>query len=507
MFVYDELQAHREVLMNTDTIPQFLGKVKAKPFKGNKKRVSTPLEKSSFRANHNLEISCSLGEIAEARRDSSAQVTADLLKFSADPKANGELTNLIDKKGRRYDSPQALINASTRLDINYANKTARRHQKTIYEAFLDELANVIKNGWDISFLTPTFPNLLGVGFTDNDRFQTRFWELFLQTTIFSEFFYAGYFKTEWTIAEDFDLNKTGINYHGHVLCINHKPFAEGETSALENRLAKMKKDKRYTAEEKRLIRDTLKLVRAITECMKKAHLEIFGKPLKVKTKSGRVRMTFQNVNLDEVKSYDFDESKKGVFWEIAKTVNYTGKANSFRNLPPELLLEAKNVFDNKRLINPFGAFRKQVERKSATSQPLVNQPTKQSQICAKQIANPLFDNTLRGEFESLKSYGKRLCFQGLRQTWLKYLEVNKDLIIAKKRDALLERFPNAIFTDLSGAKYYGWKARKGLKQQEKEKRAGYNPALDMVHIFKRYEKLYYETTHHPTEEYYSENAY
>jgi hypothetical protein len=465
----------------------------------------TALQKCRKRANQNLELGKILGKIAGNECDVSAEVTADLLKLSGYGKANGELTNLIDKKGRVYTCPQSLISANTRLDTNYQIKTATRHRKRIYEAFTSRLGEIKEHSLYVSFLTPTFPNLLGVGFADNDRFQAKAWELFLQMKIFDEFFYAGFSKTEWTLGASgkrartgraFDLHKDGINYHSHVLCINHKPFAAGETSQLENELAFMNKSSAYTKKDKCLIHNSLRIVTAWTKCLKKAHREIFGKRLKVNTKSGRVRFTFQNVNTNEIKSYDLDEARNGIFWEIAKTASYTAKGNSFKGLTPELLLEAENVFRGKRIINAFGVFRKRVERSSATSADLVKQVTKQSRNVAQQVSNLLFDNTLRGENEPLKTYGIRLCSQGLRDTWLRYLEVNKDLIIAKRRDALLERFPNSVFTDLSGQSYYGWQAVKLLRQKEKEFQPNYDRASDNYYIFKEYQKRYFEQVGH-----------
>jgi hypothetical protein len=463
-----------------------------------KPRISA-LEKSRKRAKQNLETGELLGAIAESCHDTSAQVTADLLKLSAYDKASGELTNLIDKKGRAFTCPQSLISANTLLDANYQIKTARRHRKVIYNAFASRLDDIKEFGLNVSFLTPTFPNLLGVGFNDNDKFQTRAWEMFLQMKAFGDFFYGGYSKTEWTeggkgerakTGRAFDLDLDGINYHFHILAINYKPFAEGETSQLENKLAYMNNDAKYGADDKRQIRNSLRIVSAWTECLKKAHLEIFGTCLKVKTNSRRVRFTFQNVGLDEIKTFDLEESRNGIFWEIAKTASYTAKGTSFSKLPPELLLEAENVFKNKRIINPFGAFRKYVQKKSKPSESLVNQPTKQSEKMPHNSDNSLFDNVLRGKNEPLKTYGTRLCEQGLRDTWLRYLEVNVGLIIAKRRDALLERFPNSVFTDLSGKSYYGWRAVKELKQREKEKQPGYDPESDNYHRFKVYQAQY-----------------
>jgi hypothetical protein len=464
-----------------------------------KPRISA-LEKSRRRANQNEQTGKDLGKVAKTHKDTAAEVTADLLKLSAYPKASGELTNLKDKKGRPFNCPHSFISANSILDTNYQTRTARRHRKTIYEAFERHLPDIVEHNLDVSFLTPTFPNLLGIGFADNDRFQAKAWELFLQTKVFADFFYAGYSKTEWTLGNKaereklnraFDLMLDGINYHCHALCINYQPFASGETSQIENKLLWMHRNGK-TAKETRPLRNSLKIVSAWTKCLKKAHREIFGKFLRIKTDSHRARFTFDNVPIDQIKAFDLDASKNGIFWEIAKTASYTAKGASFKELPPELLLEAENVFKGKRLINPFGAFRKYVNKDSDALDSLVNPPTKQTEKPLRNSYNSLFDNVLRGENEPLKTYGIRLCSQGLRDTWERYLDVNKDLIIAKRREALLERFPNSVFTDLSGQSYYGWQAVKEIKQREKEKRPGYNPETDNYWKFKRYQDLYFE---------------
>jgi hypothetical protein len=458
------------------------------------------IEKSRRRAMNNKQIGKTLGEIAHSCGDVAAEVTADLLKLSGYEKACGELTNLIDKKGRVFNCPQSLISANTRLDANYQRKTARRHRKRIYETFAEHLPDIVEHNLNVLFLTPTFPNLLGVGFADNDRFQTLTWEKFLQSKAFRDSIYAGFSKTEWTLGNKgeryrtgcaFDLKKDGINYHSHALCINYKPFADGDTASLENKLAYLKKNPQTSPEEKRLVRNSLRIVSTWTECLKKAHREIFGKPLKINTNSRRARFTFQSVGVDEIKAYDSDESRNGIFWEIAKAASYTAKGSSFDELPPDLLLEAENVFRGKRIINPFGAFRKYAESREITSQPLVNQPTKQSENATLQVCNSLFENVLRGENEPLKSYGIRLCNQGLRATWLRYLEVNRDLIIAKLRDALLERFPNSVFKDLSGKSYYGWKALREVHQKFKESQPNYDSTTDNYRLFKTYQTQYF----------------
>ncbi len=479
--------------------------IQSKAKRSNSRIVKSPIsafEKSRRRAMNNKQVGETLGEVARTCGDVAAEVTADLLKLSGYEKASGELTNLIDKKGRVFNCPQSLISANTRLDANYQINTARRHRKRIYETFSAHLPDIVEYNLSVSFLTPTFPNLLGVGFADNDRFQALTWEKFLQSKPFRDFIYAGFSKTEWTLGNKgernrtgraFDLKKDGINYHAHALCINYKSFADGETSALENKLAYLNKDPEASPEEKRLIRNSLRVISAWTNCAKKAHRELFGKSLRINTNSRRARFTFQSVGVEEIKAYDSDESRNGIFWEIAKAASYTAKGSSFDELPSDLLLEAENVFRGKRIINPFGAFRKYAGTKETTSPTLVNPSTKQSEKNHHQTSNLLFDSVLRGENEPLKTYGIRLCSQGLRKTWLRYVEVNKDLIIANRRNVLLERFPNSIFKDLSGTSYYGWKALKILRQRERELEPDYDIATDIYHQFEAYRELFFES--------------
>jgi hypothetical protein len=429
--------------------------------KPNPKPRITALEKSRRRARQNLQTGQKLGKVANTHKDTAAEVTADLLKLSAHEKASGELTNFKDKNGRVFNCSYSFISAHSILDTNYQNRTARRHRKTIYEAFKKHLPDIIEHKLDVSFLTPTFPNLKGIGFADNDRFQVRAWELFLQTKVFADFFYAGYQKTESTLGNKserkrlkraFDLLLDGINFHCHVVCINYQPFASGNTPDIENKLLSLRKNG-ATAKEKRPLLNSLKVVSSWTKCIRKAHREIFGKSLKIKTNSHRARFSFQSVPLNQVQEFNLDESRNGIFWEIAKAANYTGKAASFRDLPPELLLEAENLFRNKRLINPFGAFRKYVQKDSDDTDHFINQSTKQTEKPPCNSRKWLSSSELRGKNEPLKTYGVRLCEQGKRRVWLKYLKENTNGIIEKRRDALLERFPHAVFTDLSGKSY------------------------------------------------------
>jgi hypothetical protein len=439
------------------------------------------------------------------KSDIESLVSSDMLILSADKRANGSLKNLVDKKGREYECAVALVPASTVLDAAYSAKKARTHRKLISDKFVAALPDVIEFGLNIGFQTPTYPNLLGLGFSQNDEFQTAVWEMFLQGKVFHEFFYAGYTKTDWTLGgkterrktgRAFDLNLDGINYHSHTLSINHKPLAAGETSYLENKLAYMKRypnSKKHTAADIRAVRNSLKVVKFWTHCLKTVYQKMFGKSLRIKTKSGLARFTFQNVSVDEIKNYDAGESKSGIFFEIAKTASYTAKGLDFKELTPELLHDAERTFRNKRIINPFGAFRQPVQRQVKTDAPsLVNQPTQQPENAQLEKDNTLFDNVLSGEKERLKNYGIRLCSQGLRDTWLNYLKINAPLIIEERRNNLLGRFPHAVFTDLNNKSYYGWQAKKLVKQREKESKVDYDVSTDSYRQFEMYRLAVYD---------------
>jgi hypothetical protein len=476
------------------------------------------------RANETGKNGQKLAMSPKIKDDIESLVSSDLLILSGDKRANGSLKNLVDKRGREYECAVALVQASTVLDTAYSAKKARTHRKLISDAFVAALPDIIEFGLNIGFQTPTFPNLLGFGFEQNDEFQTAVWEMFLQDKVFHEFFYAGYAKTDWTLGgkgerkrrkRAFDLFLDGINYHIHALSINHKPLAAGETSKLEDRLTRLKAKKtdlkkseshiiQFYKIEKRLIRNSLKVVKAWTHCLKTVYKKMVGKPLRIKTKSGLARFTFQNVSVDEIKNYDAGESKSGIFFEIAKTASYTAKGLDFKELTPELLHDAEKTFRNKRIINPFGAFRQAAQRRVELPisfvvrsrwmllNYLVNQPTQQPAKPQLETDNTLFDNVLSKEKETLKKYGIRLCSQGLRNTWLNYLKVNAPLIIERRRNDLLGRFPHAVFTDLNNQTYYGWRAEKLIKQREKESKADYKAHTDKYRQFEMYRLAVYD---------------
>jgi hypothetical protein len=463
------------------------------------------------RANETGKNGQKLAMSSKIKDDIESLVSSDMLILSGDKRANGSLKNLVDKKGREYECAVALVQASTVLDATYSAKKARTHRKLISDAFGVALPDIIEFGLNVGFQTPTYPNLLGFGFGQNDEYQTAVWEMFLQEDVFHEFFYAGYAKTDWTLGNRaerkrrkraFDLFLDGINYHSHVLSINHKPLAAGETSKLEDRLTRLKAKKtdkkcaeshitQFYRIEKRLIRNCLRIVKAWTKCLKTVYKKMFGKSLRIKTKSGLARFTFQNVSVDEIKNYKAGESMSGIFFEIAKTASYTAKGLDFKELTPELLHDAEKTFRNKRIINPFGAFRQSVQRQPKTDAPsLVNQPTQQLTNAQHETDNTLFDNCLSGEKERLKKYGIRLCSQGLRDTWLNYLKINAPLIIEQRRNDLLGRFPHAVFTDLTNKTYYGWRAEKLIKQREKESKIDYDVSTDTFRQFESYQLAY-----------------
>ncbi len=463
-------------------------------------------QKSKWRAATNLARGAKLKIGASACNDIISEVSADLVMLSGYEKANGELTNLKDNKGRQYTCVKSLLTANTRLDLGYDIRTATRHRKMLYKAFHSYLKTIKENKWNVSFLTLTYPNLLGVGFELNDKFQSCAWTYFLDMPIFKKFLDAGYIKIENTTGNKrerrktgraFDLFIDGLNHHAHCVVVNKLPFASGSTFELENQLKAMNKDKRFSA-SKKLIRQTLKFISAWTKCLKKAHLEIFGTELKIKSKSGRVQFDCKNVSLDEIKSYDINESKNGIFWELAKASSYTAKGRGFEDLSPELLCEAENFYRNKHIISPFGAFHKSSGKSRTKTKAIAESvpadldkaTTYRNEKTAQLSLKPLFLDTLRGEKEKLKDYGIRLCSLGNRKHWDNYLASQKDFLVAQEREKLLSRFPDAIFTDNTGEKFYGWRAEQGRIREQKRLLPEYNAATDSYRKFESYQLTY-----------------
>jgi hypothetical protein len=463
-------------------------------------------QKSKARAAMNTARGAKLKIGALACGDIISEVTADLLMLSGYERANGELTNLKDNKGREYTCVKPLLTANTRLDIGYDIRTATRHRKMLYNAFHSYLKTIKENAWNVSFLTLTYPNLLGVGFELNDKYQTCAWTYFLDMPIFKKFLDAGYIKIETTTGNRrerrktgraFDIFLDGLNHHAHCVVVNKLPFATGSTFELENQLKAMNKDKRFSA-SKKLIRQTLKFISAWTSCLKKAHIEIFGTELKVKSKSGRVQLDCKNVSLDEIKSYNIDESKNGIFWELAKASSYTAKGRGFEDLSPELLCEAENFYRNKHLISPFGAFHKSSGRSRAKTKAIADAvpadldkaTTYRSEQTTQLSLKPLFIDTLRGEKEKLKNYGIRLCSLGQRAHWENYLSDQKDFLVAHEREKLLSRFPDGIYTDNTGQKFYGWRAEQSRIRKQNRLLPEYNPATDSYRKLESYQLTY-----------------
>jgi G:T-mismatch repair DNA endonuclease (very short patch repair protein) len=423
---------------------------------------------------------CSIlsGRLGSAAKDAHQQVTADLLELQSSPTANGVLHNLEDAKGREYKCSVGFEFAYSRLSDNYQKRQTTRQRKRIYDAFMDHLAEIKDQGLEVCFFTPTFPNLLGVGFAENADFHALAWELFLKKLIVRRFFKGGYNRTEFTLGgkadraktgRKFDLSVNGINWHSHALTILKMPLEFGDSQELENLLAGMDKDKKYTAKDKRLVRRSIRIVKVWTACLKAAHQAIFKKSLKIKTLSKQVKVTFQKVDISEIEEHS-NENRKGILFELC---GYTAKQTDFMELEPELLAEAEAVFRNRRVLNPFGCFKKEAKRKTSAdkqpkdelinlSDPLLKQPTYRLKKEGKRGVKSLRYQTFTDAKKSLRKIGIEMCEAGKREDWLRHLEKIKNSLISRRRNRMMTRFPNGIFTDLTGQRYYGENAKSFL---------------------------------------------
>jgi hypothetical protein len=242
---------------------------------------------------------------------------------------------------------------------------------------------------------------------------------------------------------------------------------------LEDELSKLK-IAGASMKVKRPIVSSLNIAKRWTHCVKRAYFELFGSRMKIKTLSGNCRVDFKEVDLSEIENYDPSEKQTGVLFELA---GYTAKQANFVGLLKNeakgaaLLAEAEYVFRNKRILTGFGVFK--ARPKAASS--LLNEVTYRCQIETKTKVSANEHRTNNAKDKILRNGVDRIDFSrnivingiamielGLEDVWIKKLGEVKPEIIRRRRDKLLEQFPNAIFTDLTGEKYYGQDAYKFL---------------------------------------------
>jgi hypothetical protein len=467
--------------MNTLNITRIGEKVNFVPTKIDEKHkievsVSSPLSARNFRtakrqAQNSLLLSSRLKVANEREPDNRQLVVADMLALEGDDKANGVLLNLEDGKGRQYSCPIGFQFAYSRLSDSYQRKQTSRQRKRLHTAFLEKLDFIKEKEYEVCFFTPTYPNLLGVGFEENARFHSKSWELFLRDSFIRDVFAGGYSRTEFTAGKkkerletgaSFDLNVHGLNFHSHALVILKKSLAFGDSHQLENKLQGIK-DGNITVskEEKLLLGRSLRIVQKWSDCLRLAHKEVFGKCLKIKTKSKNAKVDFQKVELAEIENHS-NEKRKGVFFELC---GYAAKQADFKSLSPELLEEGERVFENKKILMPFGCFKNSKSKTESDNKPKsevnnINYPLSKQQTQCKN-SEPKIDvksfcyQTLTDTKKSLKKIGIEMCEAGKRNEWLIHLGKIKNYLITSNRNNLLKRFPSAVFTDLTGQRYYG----------------------------------------------------
>jgi hypothetical protein len=434
------------------------------------KKFSPDVMKKARRTSSNAYL---IGEALESVAvDNYQKAKARVSKvLDADEKANGVLYNLEDKKGREYRCSVGFDFTNWRLSDSYQRRQARRHRNTIYKAFMSRIEDIKAHDLKVCFFTPSFPNQLNFGMKQNSELHALAWEMFLKSDVCRKFFLAGYSRVEFT--DKSKMADISINYHNHALTILNGEIAFGNSFDLEDKLSKLKiAGAAMTA--KRPIINTLRIARRWTKCIKRAYFDLYGKRMKVRTLSGNCRVDFKEVDVSEIENYDPSEKQTGVLFELA---GYTAKQANFVGLLKNeskgaaLLAEAEYVFRNKRILTGFGVFK---ARPKATSS-LLNEETYRCQIETKTKVSANEHRTNNAKEKILRIGVERVDFSrnivingiamielGLEDVWIKKLGEIKPDIIRRRRDKLLEQFPNAIFTDLTGEKYYGEDVHKFL---------------------------------------------
>jgi hypothetical protein len=457
------------VKVNDTSVLAYGVKPELKPELKPKKFIPDVMKKARRTSNNAYRIGEALETVAvDNYQKAKARVSKVL---DADEKANGVLHNLEDKKGREYSCSVGFDFTNWRLSDSYQRKQARRHRETIYRAFMSRIDDIKAHDLKVCFFTPSFPNQLNFGMRQNSELHALAWEMFLKSDVCRKFFLAGYSRTEFT--EKSKTADISINYHNHALTILNEEIAFGNSFDLEDKLSKLK-IAGAAMKAKRPIINTLRIATRWTRCIKRAYFDLYGKRMKVKTLSGNCRVDFKEVDVSEIENYDPNEKQTGVLFELA---GYTAKQANFVGLLKNetkgaaLLAEAEYVFRNKRILTGFGVFK--ARPKAASS--LLNEETYRCQIETKTKVSANEHRTNNAKDKILRSGVDRIDFSrnivingiamielGLEDVWIKKLGAIKPEIIRRRRDKLLEQFPNAIFTDLTGEKYYGQDAYKFL---------------------------------------------
>jgi hypothetical protein len=444
-------------------------KPELKPELKPKKFIPDVMKKARRTSNNAYQIGEALEAVAV---DNYQKAKARISKvLDADEKANGVLHNLEDRKGREYRCSVGFDFTNWRLSDSYQRKQARRHRTTLYKALMSRIDDVKAHDLKVCFFTPSFPNQVNFGMKQNSELHALAWEKFLKSDECRKFFLGGYSRIEFT--EKSKTADISINYHNHALTILSEEIAFGNSFDLEDKLSKLK-IAGATMKAKRPIINTLQIARRWTKCIKRAYFELYGKRMKVKTLSGNCRVDFKEVDLSEIENYDPNEKQTGVLFELA---GYTAKQANFVGLLKNeakgaaLLAEAEYVFRNKRILTGFGVFK--ARPKAASS--LLNEETyrcksePQTKVSSNEHrTNNAKDKIFRNGVDRI-DFSKNIVINGiamielgLEDAWIKKLDAIKPEIIRRRRDKLLDQFPNAIFTDLTGEKYYGQDAYKFL---------------------------------------------
>jgi hypothetical protein len=441
--------------------------------------VASPI-KTARRQSENARL---VGEALESVAvDSYQKAKAQISKvLDSDLQANGVLHNLEDKKGREYRCSVGFDFTNWRLSDSYQRKQARRHRNTIYRAFMSRIDDIKTFGLKVCLLTPTFPNLLNVGMRLNAELHGIAWEMFLKSDVCRKFFLAGYSRVEFT--EKSRTSDISINYHNHAIAILNEEMAFGNSFDLESELSNLKV-KKAAMKAKRPIINTLQIAREWTRCVKKAHFELFGKRLKVKTLTGNCLIELKEVDLSEIETYDPSEKQTGVLFELA---GYTAKQADFVGLLKNsergaaLLAEAEYVFRNKRILTGFGLFKarpmaqpallkEETYRRQSSSKNNISACNYRTQTAKEKILKNGVENI---DFSrNIVAKGSAMIELGLEAVWIRKLLEVKPKLIKYRREKLLESFPNAIFTDLTGGQYYGETAELMLLRKEFATKAG-----------------------------------
>jgi hypothetical protein len=340
--------------------------------------------------------------------------TAEHLLANAGTNNHFVAENLQTASGESYTGYGSFTVTSSSLDSAYLKAKSKKSRKAI--TFALELCKTYleanKIGAYKHFITFTQPTLIGVGLEKTFAVADYAWSLFRKRKYFVDNIYGAVIAEEFTLGDRYKAEKRawsngkdGFHVHRHLIAFGK--FLDVERLKID-----------------------------WTECLELAGA-MFDYRLSFNTANGLAVVNRKTV------------------WSDGNAINELGKyickSSTFEELPASEILSVEQTLQGKRMLQTFGECNKRVGTRAEDLHHLDTT----SVIDGKQSGKVVTVN----ENKVKKNYLKVLFQEKLESGGLENARIYLRRELAKRRrwrvDNILERFPSALVTDLSGNQFIG----------------------------------------------------